>query len=818
MRLLIFLIKKVMYKMTKSLVLFFCLCMVGFPLIELQAAEEQGRWNGYYSYKKCFDIVESEEFIVGATPLGLILFHKETASYSVKNQINGLSDSGISAVGYADNDNIILVGYNNGNIDLIKNGTVFNIPDLKIESMLGSKQINHFYHHKDVVYCSTDFGILEIDIEKNEIASTFIIGEDATSLRVYNTTSHNGFLYAATSAGVLRGALENSILAYYENWELFSSSESVYCAVASADEGILAARGDIGGDCDLELITDGGTTIIDGYSSLQGLEVFHDYALVITKDKIFIYENLSTKPEVVNSVDLGDEDNYSPGYRSALLTKDETLWFTDWKGGMFYEKNDGYFGQVLPSGPLSNSVFSVDKAGEDLWVVPGGFASLLNNAVIPASASVLTDGKWLHFDKSNISEFNKRYALDLINIKVNPFNPDNVFVASWGNGLFEFDKDADGQIFLKNHFVEKNSGLQNVPNHTEDRFTRTWGLAFDQNGILYITNSEVESGIVVYDTREGSWYQYDYGSIAFNFNKIGEILIDNTGNKWLYVARGSAAGVFVFDDNGTLDNQSDDRYRSALAPNEDNDTRNAGLLRLWDENGELLTGDVLCLAKDHNGYIWFGTDVGVVVQYNPGNVFDISKPVFSRIKVPRNDGSGLADFLLEDQKVTAIAVDGANRKYVGTEGSGVYIISEDGLKTVNQFTLSNSPLPSNNIIDIHIDNLSGEVFIATERGLISYKGDAIKGGEVFSEVYAFPNPVRPGYEGPVTITGLVDRTNVKITDSAGNLVYETISLGGNALWNGRNLRGEKVNPGIYVVFLTSPDGTQSEFTKIAIVR
>jgi len=315
-----------------------------------------------------------------------------------------------------------------------------------------------------------------------------------------------------------------------------------------------------------------------------------------------------------------------------------------------------------------------------------------------------------------------------------------------------------------------------------------------------------------------TWHQYDYAVLGQESHMVGEILIDNYGYKWVFVPSGPNKGLFVFDDNGTLDNQGDDRYRGGAAPGFYNDNRNAGLLELWDENGEKLTDEVFCFAKDKNGYIWFGTDVGVVVQYNPGNVFDISKPVFSRIKVPREDGSGLADFLLENQTVSAIAVDGANRKYIGTEGSGIYIISEDGLRTISHFTLSNSPLPSNNIKDIHIDNESGEVFISTELGLIGYMGAAIKGGDVFSEVYAYPNPVRPGFEGHITITGLVDRTNVKITDTAGNLVYETISLGGNAMWNGRNLWGEKVGPGIYVVFLASPDGSQAEFTKIAIVR
>jgi ligand-binding sensor domain-containing protein len=332
-----------------------------------------------------------------------------------------------------------------------------------------------------------------------------------------------------------------------------------------------------------------------------------------------------------------------------------------------------------------------------------------------------------------------------------------------------------------------------------------------------MNNSDVQRGIVVYDKKNNIWYHIDSGVLAQGYQKVGEILIDDQGYKWMPIVSGEK-GLFIFDDNGTISNPSDDRYRSRVPVEKNNDIKNAGALELWDENGEQLTEIIYCLAKDKNGYIWIGTDIGILVQYDPYNIFNIETPVFTRIKVPRNDGSGLADYLLENQEVTAIAVDNANRKYCGTGKSGIYLISEEGTKTVKHFTSANSPLPSDNIVSINIDENNGKVYIATDKGLISFQGDAVKGESTFSDVYVYPNPVRPGYEGNMTITGLIDQTNVKITDTAGNLVYETISLGGNALWNGKNLWGQKVKPGIYIVFLTSPNGSQSESTKIAIIR
>ncbi|MFO8001883.1 MAG: two-component regulator propeller domain-containing protein [Marinilabilia sp.] len=793
----------------------FFLLLAGSFIPGLSDLNGQERWNAYYSYKTCFELTETDRFIVGATSLGLIYYHKETASVSVKNKVNGLSDTGISAIGYAPETNTLLTGYTNGNIDLVQGDKVTNIPDLKIENMTGSKQINHFLYHEGMVYCSTDFGILEIDASRDEIASTFILGDEASSLKVYRTLVQEDYIYAATSEGILRADLSKGGLTFYENWDLFSESNGRYCDLEKTSAGIIGMRGDIGQTCELELYNDEGTVSGDAFSNFRSLKVNEEDILVVTDNELFKLDGDLSVSETFEALDTGDEEPYVPRYRDGIVGTDGKLWIADHKGGLMFEQPAGFFNRVLPSGPFTNSVYHTAKAGDDLWVVPGGFGSLHNNAQIPASVSILSEGYWTYFNSTNTEAFEGQK--DLINIAVNPLDENNVFVASWGNGVFEFEKNSDEEFVLKNHFTEDNSALQNVPNTSADRYTRIWGLTFDQDGRLYMSNSSVESGIVVFDAKEETWHQYDYEAISLPL-KPGEILIDDNGFKWLFVVEGRSHGLFVFDDKGTIANDEDDRYRSSMNPSDDNDERNAGQLLLWDESGEEITPNVLSFAKDKNGYIWVGTDKGVVVQYNPGRIFDVSKPVFSRIKIGREDESGLADYLLEDHKITAVAVDEANRKYLGTEGAGIFLVSEDGTRTINHFDMSNSPLPSNNIFNIDIDDESGEVFFSTDKGLISYMGDAVEGEESFGFVYAYPNPVRPGYDGPVTITGLVDRTNVKITDTAGNLVFETVSLGGKAIWNGKNLWGRKVEAGIYIVFLSSPDGSQTMHTKIAVVR
>ncbi|RCW31985.1 two-component regulator propeller domain-containing protein [Marinilabilia salmonicolor] len=776
------------------------------------------QWKTYYSYRNCFDVVESSEFFIGATRLGLIYFHKETSSVSIKNKNNGLSDSGISAIMANPGNNTVLLGYENGNMDIIMDGKVFNIPDLKIENLSTSKQINHFLSYNNRVFVSTDFGILELDIEKKEIATTLIIGSDASFLKVSKTAIKEDSIFAATEKGLLAANINLDQLAFYQNWKRISQSENSFCDVASTTDAILGIRGEKGATCNLISFSSAGQTTIGSFARFYNLFATEEETFLASRDRVTVFNESLEVTTRIDSIEISPGEYHHPSFKKALKGSNNQIWFADWEGGLYFQKTGTLYEQLLPAGPASNNIYDVVKTKDALWTVPGGFGALFENIWRAPEVSVLNNDQWTIFNRSNTEVFKSSNSRDLINISVNPENHNNVFIASWGNGFYEFDKNADGTYYLKNHFVEDNSGLHNFPSTPMDRYTRVWAMEFDRNGNMFITNSEVDEQIVVYNPEDNKWIYYNYGTLATDWNKTADILIDDYNQKWVYVVHGPARGLFVFDDNGTPMNESDDRYRGVIDPSADPDPRNAGLMELWDENGESLTNYVYCFAKDKNGYIWIGTDLGVLVQYDPGNIFNKEKPVFSRIKVPRNDGTGLADYLLEGQRVTAIAVDGANRKYIGTEGTGLYIISEDGLKTVEHYTKTNSPLPSDNISNIYIDEESGEVFIATNEGLISLLGEATQGENNFSNVYVYPNPVRPHHQGNITIAGLMDRTTVKITDTAGNLVYETLSLGGQALWNGQNLHGEKVKPGIYIVFLSTPNGSMSEFTKIAFVR
>jgi ligand-binding sensor domain-containing protein len=205
------------------------------------------------------------------------------------------------------------------------------------------------------------------------------------------------------------------------------------------------------------------------------------------------------------------------------------------------------------------------------------------------------------------------------------------------------------------------------------------------------------------------------------------------------------------------------------------------------------------------------------VYYSPERIFSTDLKAY-RIKIPRNDGSGLADYMLGTETITAIAVDGANRKWIGTSSSGAYLLSPDGVKQIANYNESNSPLFSNSIMSISVDNKSGNVWFATSLGVQSLRGVATEGADEFTEVYAFPNPVREDFEGNLTITGLLRETRVSITDISGNLVYKTVSDGGQASWDLRTYNGQRVATGVYMVFCSATDGSQSCVIKVLVIR
>ena len=408
--------------------------------------------------------------------------------------------------------------------------------------------------------------------------------------------------------------------------------------------------------------------------------------------------------------------------------------------------------------------------------------------------------RWLNFQEKEVKEATGLKYQNVTSLAQDPHDEGHYYASSFGYGLYEF---RDGK-FVK-HYNHTNSGLKSViSSGYVERYVRVPRIRFDADGNLWMTNTGTEEIIKVL-TRDGEWKTLRYNEIVKHPTMV-ELLFDSRG--WLWVTSLQAdAGLFCAKLNKTPFDTSDDECKLVTA-------------HFKNQDGISYDINQLCaLAEDRNGQMWIGTDAGLFVLPSPKKFFD-GNVTFNQIKVPRNDGTGLADYLLSGAFIQAIGIDGANRKWIGTKDNGIYLISADGLETLHHFTTENSPLPSNSIASIAIDPESGEVFIGTDKGLVGYVSDATEPAGQLKEsaLHAYPNPVRENYTGTIAVTGFTGDCNVKITDTAGTLIYETTSNGGQITWNGCNMRGERVGAGIYYVLGYDEAGNEGAATKILIIR
>ena len=519
------------------------------------------------------------------------------------------------------------------------------------------------------------------------------------------------------------------------------------------------------------------------------MQVNYNNLVITSWASVYIINNDNTVSGVLNSYLLNDLEITAINPRSAGIIEDGSIWIADFENGLIHVSGNS-FESIFPNGPFDNLMFSLYTNNGDLWVTPGGRDESWTNIWQKPRFQLFRNGEWTYFDKTNYPELNG--FVDIVNIVADPKDPDHIFVGSWGGGLLEFR----GNQFL-HRYTHKNSPLETVlPPDTAANYIRIGGLDFDSEGNLWIINSEVANKLVKL-TPEGEWESYNLPGVEVQRN-TGQVLVTQNDDKWIVLPRGHNA--YVVDKTGT--------QKKRL------------IVTSYFNNGEEERfnnmNDIFSIAEDHEGAIWIGTSIGVAVYNSPSRIWNSDSFYAIQPSIDINDG--LYHPLLETETITAIAVDGANRKWIGTKNSGVYLVSENGEQEILHFTQENSPLYSNTITAIAINQLSGEVFIGTDKGLISYMGDAIGGKPVFENVYVYPNPVRETYDGPVTVTGLIENTDVKITDIGGNLVYHTTSLGGQAVWNGKNLNGNRVKTGVYLVFCTDEYGEETQITKLLFIN
>lgn len=759
-----------------------------FSNLIISAQIAMGSWRTHISYINTSQVTQSKNKVYSISAGALFSIHKNDYTIETYSKTYGLNDNNIHLIKYSELDNVLFIAYKNSNIDLLTDdGTIVNINDLYRKSMSGSKIINDICFTKNTAYFACDFGIVVFDIKKKEFVETYIIGDNGDITKVLDVEINGDSIYALTTNNILNASLSSNLL-NYQNWNKIVTPNS------SIDNIDMIIENNI-----IYLLKK--NNILYQYQN-NNWETYKTSVKNISNDNGIIFINdVNNKLSTITSNKTEEiADNALDGIYD---NTQNTIWYIADGVVYYYNLNNNERNVFIPNGPFSNTHWRLKYSNGRIFSIPGGRWAV--NYYTPGSLSIYENGIWNNFSNQyflNQTPTSTR-CYDLVDIAIDPNDKTHYWVASYGLGIYEFRND---QIYKFHHC--DNSGLVSIfPNGDKYNYTRTDGMTYDEKGNLWILNNA--GSLIKYIDPNGIYHNLPY---SINVSTPQDIIINNknTNQKIVFIPRlnsNTTSQIFSFDDNGTLENINDDKTIT--------------LQKVYDQDNKEInfcgSSNLRSIAQDKNGVLWIGTTEGIVLINDPSKMFSDNFKVY-RIKIPRNDGTGLADYLLGTEEIKAIAVDGANRKWIGTATSGVYLVSEDGLETIHHFTSENSPLLSNAIQSIAINDKTGEVFIGTGSGLISYQSDAIEGGDKFENVRAYPNPVRPEYTGIITITGLVADTRVTITDINGNLIYETVSNGGVATWDGCNKIGERVATGVYFAHCVSADGKQKHIVKILIIQ
>jgi hypothetical protein len=755
-----------------------------------------GTWTDYLNYSNTndLDILEDEVYVSA----GNTIFILNTTDNSLRrlNRITGLSDVGISTLRANEDFDMIIVGYINGNLDIIQNNRITNITDIKNSTVAGDKRIRHITFYENSALISTGVGIIDFNLERLEVKDTYNILATG-GLSINETAVLNDTLYAATEEGLYVGSLDRD-LTIFTNWMQDLSIPAPFESVrnVAANFGNLYINqpdaepsGLYFKSASLWLNSFNSDQITNLRSTELGLSlVMGSYGEVKGEDG-------STPVLTVGSYSEG-----FPRMQSLIPTPDGQVWIADQRLGLVNRSADGAFEFIFPDGPATNRAFDIDVKHGQLWVASGApnRPGTWNNNFVFDGFYVYQNGSWLNFIKEVYLEINEKVFADIAKVYISPSNPQKGYAGSYFKGMLQTNQDE-----IEQFYDYTNSSLQQWTDFDDTDWTGVAGIAEDNDRNIWVTNSYVAEPLSV-KTPDGNWQSFDCSDSDNPSQGLGtnrqllDLIIDENDQKWAIVNRD---GIIVFSEGADLNDSSDEKAR---------------LLQAGQGEGGLPANEVLCLAEDLDGEIWVGTTEGIAVFYSP---FDVLTDNFSDARQILVEQDGVFQFLLDGQSVSAVAIDGANRKWISTFGSGVFLMSEDGTEQIRRFTTDNSPLLSDVVNDIAIDQTSGEVFFATDEGIVSYVSDAVGGnaGTVdCSSVY--PNPVRETYTGPISITGLTRDADVKITDVRGNLIFSTVSNGGKAIWDGRNSNGERVATGVYYALSSNPDGSSKCTTKILVIK
>lgn len=769
------------FQFRKMILKKYCLLFLCLLTIQIGFSQNNLLWKGYFSYNEIKDIAQSSNKVFAASENALFSKSLQTNIVKTTNTIDGLSGQTISAMHHSTAFNKTLVGYENGLMIVINeaDGSMLNVVDIINKQLAPNiKKINHFMEYNGIVYISCDFGIVQYNIATLGFGDTYFIGSGVAEIIVQQTAIFNGFIYAATlNNGIKRADVLNENLVDANQWTQVNGGN--WTGVETFGTELMAVT--IAGQ-----LNRFNGSVFSPYTQLSqatlDIRVSGNYLVLTTANQITIYNQTLGVAVQVNNSQIPD---MSAQFTCATVI-DQAVFIGTLANGVVTTTiaNPSIFEYISPDGPIRNNIFALQSTTNTLWAVYGDYDVFYNPYPLDYfGVSKYTSSGWLNRSYDELEQTIGAEVASMVRITVNPNNEDLVYVSSFHSGLLKMENDLPSVLYNQN-----NSGLESVAGGNSIRIN---GSAFDKSGNLWVTNSIVNNGLKVLRTN-GQWQSYNMENYYLDVGKfnLGRLSIDKNGTKWM-VTRDD--GVIGFNENGTIFKK----------------------INMGSENGNLPIDDVRVATVDNRNQLWVGTRKGLRVLSSVDRFQSENQLTTNPIIILEEE---VAQELLYEQFITDIVVDGANNKWIGTADSGVFMVSPNGQQTIYRFTINNSPLPSNAINDIEINATTGEVFIATAKGMVSFKGIATKPSENLSNVIVYPNPVRPEFTGTVKISGLINKATIKIADIEGNLVYETVSEGGTIEWDTTAFGKYRVASGVYIIFISAQDGIETKVKKVMIIR
>ncbi len=753
-----------------------------------------GSWQDGFSYHRVNKIcLGKPNEIIAAAPNGIFIYNQKDQSVTKLNKTNQLSDVGVSAIHYNNTSDQLLVGYSNGNFDRINAQGTRNIADIVYSTIIGDKAIYDIQSYQNLAYLATGFGIVVMDLDRMEVKSTYLIGNQGEAAPILQTIIENDTIYAIGQNFIKFAPIQNPFLANYQLWqnlESLPSSDNIIGAAKWDNHWVIATDGEIN----------------DRIWSRQNANVWSE---IKTYPEGTVCQNLWFNNQVFsvsknngyeiwnNQNQMVFEDNQNLwlylNVQQTIVDEKNNFWIGNSTFGLNYHTTSGTENMVVPQGPMSDGMRKVNGYNDNVWIATGNIYPWWGNTYNTGTQTAHIAGTWSNIPFGQGGNDFGNAVQDVLDVAIDPTNVQHVLFGSWENGLIE--KNSDGSLSYFNAQTN-NSPFQAGPFDTDLGWTGVAGLCFDLEGNAWISNSYSSTPLIFY-SKEKEFSPLTFSPFVGEADIIDQV-IHSQENYVFAVVKGR--GILALNYNGTPTSSSDDNYK---------------LLNDKEGEGGLPTKDIYCIAEDLDGALWVGSLRGLSIFYNQSNIFQETGFDAEQIYIEQD---GNVQILLETEAINSIEIDGGNNKWIATQKNGVFQFSPDGLKQLAHFTAENSPLPSNTVYDIGINQANGQLYFATDKGLVMFTGSASNFDNEMKDVFAFPNPVSSAYEGTVTIQGLAYESTIHITDTNGQLVYTTKSQGGRATWDGKLSNGDHPPAGIYFVMATNPDGSVDNVTKIAFVK